>query len=861
MTDSEKSDTFAFSLKLSKANMRQNGRCVKPLQSAIAATNMTLSPELKRQRKRTRYNDIVKSLETSIPIPKFDFELKQLERAFFDNDDNCKEKSKAVEKEVASKQLTVNEAASVKNAEESHNSTTNNDSVGETTEVASRRQQQQLQQASSQNATTPSLESPRPLQTHLLAAIEAFLNKSDPHTATVNHCFRALEKQFAITLQKKEKSWIRQQSKEILQRQQQSSIYNVVSEKTSMAQYIEPIFKRSLAEQQQADESLSSSLDSKMESSVDNPRQQNPAKEQRTLDSSCASSVSLPTALLDAPRLLAADNQPDESAALVAALKQDSSQQSTTISQMQEPSEIAATTSSKSSSKQDSDLGFSRVVMSDQTQQQQQTFPSHEKDPDSSLPPAVSKKTQKAAQAETVVLRNGDDSSQDSVLLLPNPLASANKAPSIKAKTSKQTSKQPTRKPVAKRGPKGPSARCPLCIHCPCTFACLFESNTSTTANAAKSDDALERSLMRQLQTMEKNAEKYEDQIDTLRRRLKKHRKDMWIKFMKEELEEKDEKTDANPQKQSRFLPNTTDMNALLEKGRPSNRQSAATVAKAKRKMFSFAPNYQPTLTQMLGGSTNNEKASPLNDDNVRLEGIPEGEEENTDASDEERTLNPDDAPELDDLSHSSSQQTHDEGKDHADDLDVSNVPTEVVRVENGRCVDDGQEYGGIFDPTANGYICKWDALFDESSANAELEQLCDLFDGVDADRSSQTPVDEDTPLDRADPSLLSQRGRGIMDDIIEKVSSDSAKVMALEASCPEWKENVCFALQNHDSGDLHDALQAIQSAKMTLQRKKAAIMEAAARRANALELFELALQRSIARLQPSTEDGVDAQT
>eukprot|EP00536_Pseudo-nitzschia_multiseries_P016185 jgi/Psemu1/312877/fgenesh1_kg.1042_\ len=71
-----------------------------------------------------------------------------------------------------------------------------------------------------------------------------------------------------------------------------------------------------------------------------------------------------------------------------------------------------------------------------------------------------------------------------------------------------------------------------------------------------------------------------------------------------------------------------------------------------------------------------------------------------------------------------------------------------------------------------------------------------------------------------------------------------------LERSCPNWKENIYFALSQKDPVDITQALESVRESKMHIQAQKKRILDAWESKNAALELFETALKRSADRLK-----------
>ena len=85
----------------------------------------------------------------------------------------------------------------------------------------------------------------------------------------------------------------------------------------------------------------------------------------------------------------------------------------------------------------------------------------------------------------------------------------------------------PAPNPPKKRARK--KACCALCKTCPCQKGTSPDNASNLDAAIfSRSDAAIEKALIRRLQKLEKSTESLEEQTEMVRRRLKKHRRDIW---------------------------------------------------------------------------------------------------------------------------------------------------------------------------------------------------------------------------------------------------------------------------------------------------------------------------------------------
>merc|ERR1712238_401253 len=95
--------------------------------------------------------------------------------------------------------------------------------------------------------------------------------------------------------------------------------------------------------------------------------------------------------------------------------------------------------------------------------------------------------------------------------------------------------------------------------------------------------------------------------------------------------------------------------------------------------------------------------------------------------------------------------------------------------------------------------------------------------------------------------SLLSQDAQAIARQMISSFSS--ASEAALQRSCPNWKENIHFALLQKDPNEINEALENVRRSKMRMRVAKQKLLVAWESKNVTLEVFESALIKSAARL------------
>lgn len=405
------------------------------------------------------------------------------------------------------------------------------------------------------------------------------------------------------------------------------------------------------------------------------------------------------------------------------------------------------------------------------------------------------------------------------------------------------------KKPAPVRTRKRARGSCMLCSNCPCQHEAV--ENAFDAMDTVQSDAAYEKTLINQLQKLEKAAERCEGNTDGVRRKLKKHRRDMWRKH--EALSEGDH---ASRFGESRFLPDVNELNKRLGDPAATAELSAPVVQKAQGRMFSFAPTFQPTLTQMFGGAKKG-KDGELDDD----EGLERIEEEPMEAEVADRASGLE-MVDLQGVSQCDSVLQSDEERDDQSDV----VDAKVHRVEwkngVGNCEEGGYSTLGpsVWRSLMTGDLdCGFDRLFEEDLDEEEevgIDHLLGML--VDSNIVESTSAASSPPA--ASPvqmSMLSQRGQLLAEDILGRVAADAEKLEMLETTCPNWKENIIFALRQQETEDTNEALENVKQSRKKLARMKQQVLEAVQRRETVLSLFEDALQTSLLRMPvPSQEEG-----
>ena len=101
---------------------------------------------------------------------------------------------------------------------------------------------------------------------------------------------------------------------------------------------------------------------------------------------------------------------------------------------------------------------------------------------------------------------------------------------------------------------------------------------------------------------------------------------------------------------------------------------------------------------------------------------------------------------------------------------------------------------------------------------------------------------------DHINLSLLSQVAQETVQEIWSSVGKDHERVMRLQESAPEWKENCIFAFHQKNPATIDKALDNIRKKRRRMEEMKQVLLDAWEREDTALEVFENALEKSSAR-------------
>merc|ERR1711976_147339 len=89
---------------------------------------------------------------------------------------------------------------------------------------------------------------------------------------------------------------------------------------------------------------------------------------------------------------------------------------------------------------------------------------------------------------------------------------------------------------------------------------------------------------------------------------------------------------------------------------------------------------------------------------------------------------------------------------------------------------------------------------------------------------------------------MLSQRARNLSESLMNHIESDKRTVESLNIECPNWKENIMFAMHQQNMEQLLEAIEAVRLKQEQMRREFE-------RYTAVLAVYEDAMQKSLTRL------------
>jgi hypothetical protein len=397
----------------------------------------------------------------------------------------------------------------------------------------------------------------------------------------------------------------------------------------------------------------------------------------------------------------------------------------------------------------------------------------------------------------------------------------------------------------------------------------------------SQSDSAIEKALIQRLRKLEAITDQYDEQTDVVRRKLKKHRRSMWLKRQQSGLDLRSSIPPVDPMKGKptlgRFLPDVQEFVQLddaLWSGNGRSRPSNSEIQRIQGNLFGqrkvATTASQPTLTQMIRGTKD-----PLEDHDISMKqsDVPYAIEEINvaDLTVDESGCSDESLPDV--SSNAMALDDNDEMKitemySTRPCVKVQSPPPKVHRLElcNSPIVFEDFNSGHI---QSNQYVssssCIWDAfrygmydsswdqwLMDTASRenHAAVNDLLQLLNQSLSSPSGRLSVKSSDGM--LSPSCLSTRAQTLASTVVENVNSNEVLCPIIDHLNPDWKENVCFALVQKDEGDVMDALNNVRNTQQALKCLKNEILSNLERHEMLLSVYEDALQISLSRFGAS---------
>ena len=466
-------------------------------------------------------------------------------------------------------------------------------------------------------------------------------------------------------------------------------------------------------------------------------------------------------------------------------------------------------------------------------------------------------------------------------------------------------------KSAPKRTKRG-GAACALCSTCSCSRGSALKGLEETAqleaknpiSKLARSDAEIERALLGRLARLEKSASWFDTLCYKVGRELKKHRNKVTKK--RASLDENNGGGNGEESK-PRFLADA-DVDGQ-DKGIFYPRAKKSRVAKAHQGLFGTEPTAkeaQPTLTQMMKGEDGDDESDDDDDTGEKkapdvlvevnapkgMELEPIAEEDNGAlqnlGSEENEVYVVEDGAANDSIIYEESEEGtpvevrspmadyHDasqRGLERTSEISLvgmwdaakSSAPSKRdadVLDRPGKQDSPGNELASHSSHTTadegidDDFNRKVDAaIYDDSETG--IDDLLGLFQGGPTSVPSSTPSPEKAKPPPEIQSQLTQRGQDAFEELSEGIMADPARRQAIEAICPNWRDNIQYPLLHKKSDDLVEALANVRDSRRKLQVARERILTELKQREEAMDLFEEAISSSMNRFAASTNNDV----
>jgi len=379
---------------------------------------------------------------------------------------------------------------------------------------------------------------------------------------------------------------------------------------------------------------------------------------------------------------------------------------------------------------------------------------------------------------------------------------------------------------------------CTACASCKCQSrdGSATSPQKLSSLSLSGSDARVEQTLKNRMLKIERNIAWSESQRHECARELKRHRGALQKKFSK---------TEANTYKRQQFLADaqvTEEMAQAFATARVDRKEVKQIRNRVFGKRASLSKKEpQPTLTQMFGGG--NERDEDRSDDDLSAK------EDNQscssgDISSEEESSRADDHH--DSLSFWNSEPIH------ATDQFIGSMTQFDEATTRFK---DKQVHSTAAWAKATAKMIKIEAASQSCEEEEGIDALVELFDLSPKKKSDSIGSHDEECDDSFLKSQLSQSGARAAQDITEEISKDESKLVAIERTCPHWKENVEYSFRRKDSEGLENALNQVKKERRRLEDARDRILQAFLERSSTLEVYEKAIEGSLKRLAEKEYD------
>ena len=376
-----------------------------------------------------------------------------------------------------------------------------------------------------------------------------------------------------------------------------------------------------------------------------------------------------------------------------------------------------------------------------------------------------------------------------------------------------------------------------VCTFCSCCPSCSSnEADVGHSPSAtmlSQSDANIERALIRQLQKLEKTAELYAGQENAVRRKLKAHRRDMWKK--RERM--------MSSEFRSWFLPDSEELEQELNQAEQNKRLPAKRAKKATERVFRERKTFQPTLTQLMGGSERDDPAQDVEDKtdiDAETDVVVEEQQAQVEADEEEA---PDEG-----LGHEILEAETGFDSEPDDDHLLS------YRLEYGgeRQMGTQEEFrGSLWAALMRNEI---GATFDDLFVDATELEDDDMRDLENMMFEGNRPG-SDHAHDKVSVEMLPDETRPRAEEVIQEILTDHDDLEAVSTvfGRDSWKENMCYVFNVNEDDEVANGIVEMERARKRIETAKAQINNLLDRHIRGFHVAERAARVRLERCSQKT--------